>query len=257
MRCAQEQLASISSEAKYERAQHERLQRDNERHFLSLKKLGESIASHQEREKRYDERLASLTERNSALEASSEALARSRRELQSKLEDTESELAAIRRQLEARSGELATNVEARKGAETRLAAMEADARKHGENRSQLEADAQAIEARDRLVGQLRESEQRERELRASLQRCHSERERARERLADIPQVLRAMQSRLTDSLLMLIEELMSVEPPAAAAYSRGSVAIGVETSRHMCGQEQTRLCAREELRTRLIRPRGR
>ena len=121
-------------------------------------------------------------------------------------------LAEIRRQLEARSGELATNVEARKSAETRLAAMEADARKHGENRSQLEAErVQAIEARDRLVGQLRESEQRERELRASLQRCHSERERARERLADIPQVLRAMQSRLTDSLLMPIEELMSVE----------------------------------------------
>ena len=105
-----------------------------------------------------------------------------------------------------------------------MAALEAEARTHGERHAKLEAECgQAVRVQERLTGQLREAEQRERKLQSELQRCHSERERARERLGDMPQVLRAMQSRLTDSLLKPLEELISVElgPPGAASSSSG------------------------------------
>ena len=79
-------------------------------------------------------------------------------------------------------------------------------------RAKLEAELQSAEAaKAHLEDEGRALEQRVRQLEASLAACAAERDRAAGRLRALPEALRTLQARLSDTLLRPLEETLRVE----------------------------------------------
>ena len=101
-------------------------------------------------------------------------------------------------------------------ASVRIGTLEHDVRSAKERLVLLEADLTSSNERaSRLEVQVKALEVRERALQGQIAQCGAERERATARLEGLPEALRTLQARLSETLLRPIEETLKVElaPP--------------------------------------------
>ena len=221
LRAAQQRANTLTTDLRYEQEQSERLRVENSRWSSQMRVLGESMALKEAAAKRSDERIVQLTQKQDALEEEVKGLKASKDELNVTNGRLQAEAMEAKEALKSTQSELWSCNAAKETSEAKVITLEHSAKRTSERQQQLDAElAQAVTARDRLVGQLREAEEKERGVRGQLSKATAERERARERIAALPQALQTLQTRITDSLLRPLQETLRVE---LAAHPLNSV----------------------------------